>query len=115
MPQPIAQRIETPPIVPRERLVISVEVRHIGERRIETQLLRLGDRIAARVFQVTEIQRERQLRFVGQMLVAKHQHGVAIHARLDRCAFVARDRSRDVHAGHLAREFRHDPADTRSS
>ena len=70
--------------------------------------LRLGDVTAGRCLQRAEVARERALRVVGQALVVEHQHGVAIHARLDRRHVFARQGLRDVDPGHFAGECRRD-------
>ena len=72
----------------------------------QPQLAGLADAGAAGVLQLAEVAAERELLFVGQMLVAEHQDGVAIHAGLDRRDVVARERAGDVDARYLADEQR---------
>ena len=50
-------------------------------------------------FQFTEVAAEITLLLVGQWLVAEHQHGVPIHARLDGRDLVGGQRAADVDAG----------------
>ena len=55
MPQPVAEAIEPPPVVARQRLVVRVEVGDIRERRIEPQLAGLADAGASGELKLAEI------------------------------------------------------------
>jgi hypothetical protein len=44
------------------------------------------------IFELTEVAGERDLLFVGEVLVAKDQHGTFVHARLDRIDLASAER-----------------------
>ncbi len=71
----------------------------------------LGDVAAARVLQRAEVAREGHLLLVGELLVAEHQHGVAVHAGLDGSNVLEADGPGDVDAGYFPGENRTDLAD----
>src|SRR5438309_1751796 len=78
---------------------------------LQPLVLGLGDGAAASVLQRAEVAAERHLLLVGELLVVEHEHGVAIHARLDRRDFVTRERPADVDSRDLAHEHGVDLAD----
>ena len=111
MPQPVAEVEHASPIVARQRLLVLVEIGRILHVERQPPLGRGRDMPSGRRLQRAEIARERALRIVGQLLIVEHQHGVVIHAGLDRRDILTRQRLRDVHARHLAGELRMDRAD----
>ena len=54
--------------------------------------------------QLAELAREGELLLVGDVLVAEHQHGVLVHAGLDRRDVVAPERLAAIDAGDLGGE-----------
>ena len=108
VPQPIGQRVHPAPVVARAQFVARSEVGDVAELQpvAETAIFRLGHLTGEGDLQFAEIAAEFELLFVGQGLVGKHQDGIAVHARFDRRHLVARERPRDVDAGHLADEDR---------
>ena len=57
---------------------------------LEALVLGLGDVAAAGILQGAEVPAERHLLLVGDRLVVEDEHGVAVHARLDRRHLFAR-------------------------
>ena len=113
VPQPVGQRVHPAAVVARAQLVARGEVGDVAELQpvAETAVLRLGHLAGQRHLQLAEIAAELELLFVGQRLVAEHQHGVAVHAGLDRGNLFPAQRLRNVDAGHLADEDRMDRTD----
>ena len=58
------------------------------------------------VLQLAEMPGERELLFVGDVLVGEHQHGILVHACLDRRDLVAAERPAAVDSRDLRRECR---------
>ena len=56
------------------------------------------------VLQLAEMPGEGELLFVGDVLVREHQHGVAVHACLDRRNLIAAESLAAVDPGDLRRE-----------
>ena len=91
MPQPVAELEEPDPLVRRDDIAVLVEVGEIGDAGTEPLLDRLPDMPRrAIVLQLAEMPGEDDLLFVGQILVAEHQHRVTVHAGFDRRDLLAR-------------------------
>src|SRR6266853_1035901 len=83
------------------------ESRSIGRPslpRLDTSFIPTCSRRSAGVLQRAEVDAEGHLLLVGDLLIVEDQHRVAIHARVDGRDLVARQRTREIHAGHLAGE-----------
>src|SRR2546423_3428910 len=111
MPQTIAEIEHAAPVVARERLALLVEVRHVDHALLEAILVVSGDVAALGILDLAEIARERHLLIVCDVLVAEHQHRIAIHAGIDRGSLLARQRLAQVDARNLADEYGMDLAD----
>ena len=90
MPQAIAEIEQVDAAVARQRLAVPLP-------RLETSLSPVCSRkssglttLPPREFPFAEIQRERQLLLVGDVLIAEQQHGVFVHAGFDVPRFLRR-------------------------
>src|SRR3981189_1204204 len=94
--------------VTRQRLAVLAEVRDIVEAGAgrEPRILRLDDVAAARIFLFAEIQRERHLLLVGDVLIAEQQPPVLVHAGFDIGGLLRRQRLSQIDAGDLAEKMR---------
>src|SRR6516164_602629 len=84
MPEPVAELEEPDPVLIRDDVAVFVEVGEIRDPRPEPAVLApsyVPRRVVA--LKLPEMARERDLFFVGDVLVAQYQHGVFVHARLD--------------------------------
>src|SRR5712672_393734 len=106
MPQAVAEIEQMNTAVARQRLAILVEVGNIVKAGTEAGILWLDDIAAARILALAEIQRERHLLLVGNVLIAEQQHGVSVHAGLDVGGFLRRQRLPQIDAGNLAEKMR---------
>ena len=76
--------------IARQSLARRLDIGEIHNARAEFPCLLIGSemdvtwRAATAVFQHAEMQGELQLLRIRQLLVAKHQHGVFMHARMNR-------------------------------
>ena len=111
MPQPVAEIEHAAAVVARQRLAVLVEVRDVDHAGLEAQLVRLGDVTAERALDLAEVLGEFDLLVVGDVLVAKDQHRVAVHAGVDRFGLFTGQRLPEIDPGHLAGEDRMDLAD----
>src|SRR5580704_15773026 len=85
VPETVAELEEPNPVFGRHDVAVLVEVREIGNARPEPLVLLHSDVARRRVaLQFAEMPREGKLLLVGQWLVAKNQHCVAVHAGFDR-------------------------------
>ena len=85
MPQPVAELEEPDPILVGHDVAVLVEVGEIRDARAEPMVLALSDmprRVV--ILELAEMAGERDLLLVGDVLVAKDEHGIFVHARLDR-------------------------------
>ena len=85
MPQPVGQLEEPNSVFSRHDVPVLVEVGEIGDARAEALLLAFSDmpwRVVA--LQLAEMAGKRDLLFIGDVLVAEDQHGIFVHASLDR-------------------------------
>ena len=78
---------------------------------VQALVLRLGDVAAARVLERAEVERERHLLLVGEVLVVEHQHGILVHAGLDGRHVLRRQRLAHIDARNLAEKKRMKLAD----
>jgi hypothetical protein len=107
MPQPVAQLEEPLAIVGRDDLAILVEVGEIGDSLTEAGFRRLADCAGPLLdLERTEIPREGDLLLIGDVLVVKNQHTVAIHRILDGDSVLAADRLGEVDARRLSSKDR---------
>ena len=86
--------------------VVAIEVRDVGELDREPALVGLDDVAVHRQLDLAEVAAERDLLLVGELLVVEHQHGIAIHAGLDRRDLVGLERPAQIDAADLADEQR---------
>src|SRR4051794_24569314 len=104
MPQTVAQREQPPTVVPRERLIVLVEVGNVGERGGQAVLVRRTQARADCLLYLTQTAREGELLFVVDGLAAEHQHGVFVHAFVDRCHIGGSKGLGYIDAAHLGCE-----------
>src|SRR5215471_7036916 len=112
MPEPVGQFKEPDTVVGRDDVAVLVEVRKIGHARAKPLRLAAAD-VARRAvgLELAEMTREDELLVDGDVLVAKHEHGVAVHARFDRGDLVRAERMAAIDAGDLADKDRVQRAD----
>ena len=84
--------------VARQRLAVLAEVGDVVEPGLQPRIPRLDDIAAARIFPLAEIQRKRHLLIVGNVLIAKQQHAVFIHAGFDVGCLLRRQRLSQIDA-----------------
>jgi hypothetical protein len=106
MPEPVAEIEYAATVVAIQRLPALVEIRYVDHAVLQPQLVILCDIAAGRTLDLSEIPGERHLLIVVDGLVAKREHGIAIHTGVDRGGVLVRQRRAQVYAGHLAREPR---------
>ena len=107
MPQPVGQFEEPHPVVGGDDVAVLVEVReirHAGAEPLGGATADMAGRLVR--LQLAEMTGEGELRFVGEKLIAEHQHRVAVHARLDRGDLIRAERLMAIDAGDLANEQR---------
>ena len=93
MPKPVAEPEHADAVVLRQRILVLVQVGDI--RHLPVDAARFGLLDVAHLagnFQRAEIAREGFLLLVGKVLIVEHQDGVLVHARLDRCDVLRRQR-----------------------
>ena len=103
MPQPVAQLEEPHPILVGHDVAVLVEVGKIRDPRAEPLVLASSDmprRIV--IFELPEMAGERDLLFVREVLVAKDQHGIFVHARLDHIDLACAERLPAIDARDLS-------------
>src|SRR5882757_1796630 len=93
-------------VIARQRLAVPAEVGDVVEAGLEPRILRLDDVAAARIFAFAEIQCERQLLFVGNVLIGEQQHGVFIHAGFDIPGLQRRQGFTQIDARNFTEEMR---------
>src|SRR3989454_7851065 len=96
MPQPVADREQSPPVVPREDVVVLVEVGHVGEGRRQPVLVGSAQAGADRVLELTEAPAEGELLLVVELLIVEDEHGVLVHPGMDRLDVGGGERPREV-------------------
>src|ERR1700722_13314613 len=107
MPQSIAELEKPDAFRRRQNVAVLIEVGKIGDAGAEPLLDSPADMAGrAIVFELAEMPRKRKLLLVGQILVAKHQHRVAVHPGFDRGDSVGRERAGAIDAADLAGEDR---------
>ncbi len=93
-------------VVARQRLAVLAEIGDVVETGGgEPRILRLDDIAAARIFALAEIQCKRHLLRVRDVLTAKQQHGVLIHAGLDIGGLLRRQGFTQIDAGDFAEKM----------
>src|SRR3984893_18465481 len=107
MPQAVAEVEQVAAAVAWQRLAVLVEIGDVveaggGERRI----FWVDDVAAARILALAEIERERHLLLVGDVLTGEQQHGVFVHAGLDVARLLRRQRLAQIDARNLAEKMR---------
>jgi len=88
------------------------QIREVGDARTEAVVLTLSDgawRVV--VLKLPEVSREGDLLLIRDILAAKHEHRIAIHAGLDRRRLLAADRSPQIDARHFGGENRMELSD----
>ena len=78
--------------VRRQRPAVLAEIGDVVQPGREPRILRLDDIAAARILALAEIQRERHLLVVGNVLIREQQHRVFVHAGLDVGSLLRRQR-----------------------
>src|SRR5258705_8917151 len=105
MPEPITELEKPDAILGRHDLALAIQVRKIRDARAEAMVLALADVAGALVIlELAEIERERDLLLVREVLITKDEHGIRIHPRLDRRHVRGADRFGDVQPRDLSRE-----------
>src|SRR5258708_21662690 len=85
MPQPVAELEKPDPGVGRDDVAVLVEIGEIGDALRRPLLDLFADMARAAVgLERAELTGEGELLFVAQILVAKHQHRIFVHAGLNR-------------------------------
>ena len=110
MPQAIAEPEQPSPVVAGEHLLVLVEVRHVGERRGQSQLVGRPQAGADGVLDLAQATREGQLLLVVELLVVEDQHGVTVHAGVDGRDLVRGERPGQVETIDFRGEARPDLA-----
>jgi hypothetical protein len=107
MPQPVAELEEPHAVLGRHDPAVLVEVGEISDARSEPLVFALAD-MAGRciAFELAEVAGEGDLLFVGDVLVAEDEHGVSVHAPLDRDDFFVAERLAAVYTRDLSCEDR---------
>ena len=107
MPQPVAQLEEPLAVVGRDDLAVPVEVGEIAHARAQPALRRLADGARPHLLlERPECAAEGELLLVGDVLVVEHQHGVAVHAGVDRRGVRGAERLAEIEARDLAADDR---------
>ena len=106
MPQAVAEIEKMGTAVARQRLAVLAEVGNVVQPRRQAVVFLLGDGAAARALALAEIQSKGQLLFVRDVLVAKQQHGVFVHARFNIGRFLRSQGLAQINARNLAEEMR---------
>src|SRR5438445_12349824 len=76
---------------------MAVQVGEIRDARAEALVLALADVAGALVaLELAEVEREGNLLLVREVLIAKDEHGIGVHSRVDRRHVRAVDRRGDV-------------------
>src|ERR1051326_3850965 len=85
MPEPVGELEEPHAVVCRHDVAVFIEVREISHAGAEPLLVAAAD-VARRAvsLQLAKMPRKGELLVIGDALVAKHQHGVAVHPSFDR-------------------------------
>ena len=84
MPQAIAEIEGALAIVARQQRVVLVEIGNVADLDAESALIEPGHVVRGIEFDLAEALGKRDLLFVADALVVKHQHRMAIHAGMDR-------------------------------
>ena len=111
MPELVAEIEQPAAVVARQRPVVLAEIGHVVHQRVEPLFVRLRDIAAGRVLDLAEIAREGDLLLVGDVLIVKHEDGVAVHPGLDRRDLVRGQRPTQIDPGHFADKHRMNLAD----
>src|SRR4051812_2598810 len=106
MPQAVAEIEKVGAVVARQRLAVLAEIGDVVQSGTEAVILLLGDVAATRILALAEIERKGHLLFVGNILIAKQEHGVFVHAGLDVAGFLRRQRLAQIDARNFAKEMR---------
>src|SRR5437870_13773795 len=84
---------------------MAVQVGEIRDARAEALVLALADVAGALVaLELAEVEREGKLLLIREVLIAKDEHGIRVHPRVDRRHVRAVDRLGDVESRDLSRE-----------
>src|ERR1700727_765392 len=106
MPQAVAEIEQMGAVIARQRLAVLAEIGDVVESGGEAVIFALGDRATAGAFALTEIPGKNQLLVVRDVLVAKQQHGIFVHAGLDIPCLVRSERLTQIDAGNLTEKMR---------
>src|SRR5262245_27617884 len=104
MPEPVADREQPTAVVAGERLVVLVEIGHVGEGRGQPVVVGSAQARAGRVLELAEAARERELLIVVDVLIVEDQHRVLVHALVDRRHLVGGERLAGVQSLDLGGE-----------
>src|SRR5215211_5644803 len=83
VPQAVADREQTSPIIAGEWLVVLVEIRDIGKGRRQTVFAGSAQARADRQLDLAEAAGKGELLLVVDMLIAEDKDGVLVHAGMD--------------------------------
>src|SRR5882757_3525985 len=106
MPKAVAEIEQMGAVIFRQRLAVLAEIGDVVQAGCEPIVFLLGHGAAARLFAFAKIQRERQLLLVANVLVAKQQHGIFVHAGFDVGRLLRRQGNAQIDARNLAEEMR---------
>src|SRR6516162_1275719 len=107
MPQPIAQLEEPHPILAGHDVAVLVEVGKIRDPRPEPLVFAFSDmprRIV--IFELPEMARKGDLLLVGEVLVAKDEQGIFVHAGFDRIDLARAERLAAIDTRNLSGKYR---------
>ncbi len=104
MPEAIAEAEQPAPVVAREHVLVLVQVRDVGKRGGQPQLVGRAQAGADGVLDVTQAAREGQLLLVVERLVVEDQHRVAVHAGVDLRDLLGGERAGQVETVDLGGE-----------
>src|ERR1700721_4010633 len=106
MPQAVAEIEQMGAVIARQRLAVLAEIGDVVESGGEAVIFALGDRAAAGALALTEIPGKNQLLFVRDVLVAKQQHGIFVHAGFDVACLFRGEGLSQIDAGNFTEKMR---------
>ena len=106
MPQPVAEIEAAPAVVAGEQVAVLIEIGDVAHLVTEAALVGTGHVVRGVELDLAEARGEGDLLGVGQRLIAEHQHGIAVHAGMDRRRARLIERGREIDVLDLARRTR---------
>ena len=111
MPQTVRQVEQPPPVITLENSVLLGQIGEVRHFCAEPSSLRSGDTVTYRPFDFSKVTCERQLLFIGDILVMENQHRVTVHSLVDRIDVCGREWLAEIDTLHLANKVRMELAD----